>query len=136
MARKGVTDLEALLTDMCPSLSATPFAFATVASLQDVPASVRVLATFEEAEGFSVIAPFDEIDHAGMTHSGPWAKISLVVHSSLSAVGLTAAIASALAHEGISANIVAAYFHDHIFVTWESRHAAIRILNKLGGGEP
>jgi hypothetical protein len=40
----------------------------------------------------------------------------LTVHSSLEAVGLTAAVARKLALHGISANVVAAYYHDHIFV--------------------
>jgi hypothetical protein len=29
---------------------------------------------------------------------------------------------------------VAAYFHDHIFVPWDSREAALQVLNELGNG--
>jgi len=130
----GVTELHSLLASMRPLLSATPFAFATVAALQDVPPFVSILAIFQEEEGLSIIAPFDQIERAELTHSVPWAKISLSVVSSLSAVGLTAAISSALAKEGISANVVAAYFHDHIFVPWDSREAALQVLNELGNG--
>jgi hypothetical protein len=60
--------------------------------------------------------------------------ISLTIHSSLAAVGLTAAIASALAEQGISANVVAAYFHDHLFVPWEQRLQAMAVLSALAAG--
>ena len=128
----GEADLRKLLAGMRPSLSDTAFAFATLASRQEIPATAEIVATFKEEEGLSVIAPLDEIVLAGINHSGPWAKITLTIHSSLSAVGLTAAIATALAQEGISANVVAAYFHDHIFVPWNDRHEALRILDDLG----
>jgi hypothetical protein len=53
------------------------------------------------------------------------------VHSSLSAVGLTAALSTALAEAGISANIVAALRHDHLFVPWNRREDALRCLEAL-----
>jgi len=42
--------------------------------------------------------------------------ITLMVHSALDSVGLTAAVTRQLADEGISCNVVAGYFHDHLFV--------------------
>jgi hypothetical protein len=62
---------------------------------------------------------------------GEWARISLEVHSSLQAVGLTAALCSALSDADISANIVAALRHDHIFVPWERREEALRCIEAL-----
>ena len=64
---------------------------------------------------------------------GGWARISLEVHSSLSAVGLSAALSSALADAGISANIVAALRHDHLFVPWDRREEAMHCLQSLAG---
>ena len=130
----GETDLQRLLAGMRPSMSETAFAFATARSLQDVPASVSIIGCFNEDEGVTVIATLDQLARTGLMQSGPFAKISLAVHSSLAAVGLTAKIATSLAQRGISANIVAGYFHDHIFVPWEERHAALDILNDLGAG--
>jgi hypothetical protein len=57
--------------------------------------------------------------------------ISLTVHSSLDAVGLTAAFSSKLAEHGISANVFAGYYHDHIFVQSELAQSAIEALNEI-----
>ena len=62
---------------------------------------------------------------------GDWARISLDAHSSLEAVGLTAALSHALAKAGISANIVAALRHDHLFVPWDRREEALRCIEDL-----
>jgi hypothetical protein len=53
------------------------------------------------------------------------------VHSSLNAVGLTAALSRRLAESGISANIIAALRHDHIFVPWDLREEALELLTGL-----
>ncbi len=55
----------------------------------------------------------------------------LGVHSSLAAVGLAARVAESLAAHGISANMVAAFHHDHVFVPWERRDEALKILDNL-----
>jgi hypothetical protein len=55
----------------------------------------------------------------------------LTVHSSLEAVGLTAAVSKALTEANISCNVVAAYYHDHIFVPVKDAKQAMRVLEKL-----
>ncbi len=71
------------------------------------------------------------------THpEGEWARISLEVHSSLNAVGLTAALSKALAEADISANIVAALRHDHLFVPWDRREEALARLKALSQALP
>ena len=77
-------------------------------------------ALIREEEGVTVIRP-----------GKGWARITLGVHSSLSAVGLTARVAEALTSEGISANMVAACRHDHVFVPWGRRHEALSVLRAL-----
>ena len=57
--------------------------------------------------------------------------ITLTVHSSLEAVGLTAAFSKALAEENISCNVVAGYFHDHIFINKKDAQKALIVLNKF-----
>jgi hypothetical protein len=69
-----------------------------------------------------------------VTRIGPgrgWARITLGVHSSLAAIGLTARVAAALAERGIAANMVAAFHHDHVFVPWERRDEALAVLRGL-----
>jgi hypothetical protein len=57
--------------------------------------------------------------------------ITLTVHSSLAAVGLTAAFSARLAREGIGANVVAAFHHDHIFVPAADAERALAALKAL-----
>ena len=57
--------------------------------------------------------------------------ITLRVHSSLSAVGLTAAVSTALSAAGVPCNVVAAFFHDHLFVPSGRAGEAIKILQDL-----
>ncbi|WP_253251803.1 ACT domain-containing protein [Flavobacterium sp. ACN2] len=57
--------------------------------------------------------------------------ITLEVHSSSAAVGLTAAFSQALGNANISCNVVAAYLHDHIFVDENDALKAMDVLLKL-----
>jgi hypothetical protein len=105
---------------MRPVLHDEPYAFELLDP--DAPLPADVFALIWEPEGMTLIAPFPD---------GEWARISLTVHSSLSAVGLSAAIARALADRGIPANIVAACHHDHILVPWNRREEALQTLVSL-----
>ena len=82
---------------------------------------------------FALVREDEGITAIRASPTGEWARISLGVHSSLDAVGLTAVFARALTDAGISANVVAALYHDHIFVQWERREEALKTLAALGG---
>ena len=56
------------------------------------------------------------------------AWLSLGVHSALDAVGLTAAVATALARHGIACNVLAGFHHDHLLVAAERRDDALAVL--------
>jgi hypothetical protein len=79
-------------------------------------------AFIREAEGTTLIRP-----------GKGWARITLDIHSSLEAVGLTARVATALTEHGISANMIAGFHHDHVFVPWERRDEAMTALRGLSG---
>ena len=57
-----------------------------------------------------------------------------MVHSSLAAVGLTAALSGALASAGIPANVIAGYHHDHVLVPLDSWEDAVEVLHGLRPG--
>ena len=116
----GERDLDRLLKNLKPRLYPDRYAYTATAdsALRD-----GQFALVREDEGLTAIAPDPE---------GEWARISLEVHSSLNAVGLTTALSKALADAGIGANIVAALYHDHLFVPWDRRDDALRCIEALG----
>jgi hypothetical protein len=113
----GETELGRLLAGLTPILDSTEYGFETA---DEPPSFGNAFALIREDEGMTVIRP-----------GTGWARITLGVHSSLAAVGLTARVATALAERGISANMVAAFHHDHVFVPWDRREEALEILLAL-----
>ena len=91
-------------------------------------ANARPIASFEEAEGLTLVLPKEAADNSKLAYEGIFRCITLGIHSSLEAVGLTAAVAGILAEHGIAANVIAAYFHDHIFVQANLAEQAIGLL--------
>ncbi|MBB6522640.1 ACT domain-containing protein [Pseudoteredinibacter isoporae] len=132
----GETQLSVLLSSMEPKLQSGRWVFATIAQeelagvLEKIPAS-DIQGLYREAEGCSLILSEEQANSLNIECSEAFAAISLSIHSSLEAVGLTAAISTALAKDGISANVVAAYFHDHIYVPINKADDALACLNNL-----
>jgi len=129
---RGTTDLPTLLASLQPVIADDEYVFLlrTAASYSD-GAELTPIASFAENEGLTLIVPRSKADSAGETYDEVYCKITLQVHSSLSAVGLTAAVADALAKQEISANVVAAFHHDHIFVPASRARDAMNALTKL-----
>jgi hypothetical protein len=128
----GITDLDQLLASMSPSLHDDAFIFYSGADIGDADIrSLQPKCYFIEDEGISLIVSKTTADRHKLNYSGVFSLITLTVHSSLQAVGLTAAVAQALAAAGISANVVAAYYHDHIFVQQEKAADALQALKTL-----
>ena len=128
----GTTDLDALLRDLMPSLSEGAYVFCTLedARYGDL-AHTRPLATVQEREGLTLVIPKAEADRANLPYEGTFRHITLEVHSSLEAVGLTAAVSRDLARHGISANVIAGYHHDHILVPAEHAERALGVLTDM-----
>lgn len=131
----GEMNLANLLKHMRPELQPGLYVFATVApEMARDWIELKPLGTFREAEGLTLIVEQAEAVKAGLTCSGPMRQITLMIHSALEAVGLTAAFAAALTREGISANVIAGYYHDHIFVPEADAERAVRALETLSRG--
>ena len=128
----GETDLEVILRGLAPQTRAELYVFCTV---QDGTygdfAQSKPLACFQESEGLTLVLTQGAADREGLRYAGTFRCITLGVHSSLEAVGLTAAISSALAADGISANMMAGVYHDHLFVPSDRLEQALQVLNGL-----
>lgn len=124
----GIVELEDLLSSMEPALIDGEFVFCTTSGELADFVELAPLATFQEAEGLTLLLEKSVADSANMVFEGVYRQITLTVHSSLDAVGLTAAVSTKLAEKGISANVLAAYYHDHIFVQAEKAEAALAAL--------
>jgi len=130
----GETDLKKLLQGMQPTLNEGEFVFCTVESLQRANA-LNPLCMFQEQEAVTVILSKEQADEASLPYSNTFAWTTLTVHSSLEAVGLTAAVSKALTEANISCNVVAAYYHDHIFVPITDAEQAMKVLENLSNKE-
>lgn len=126
----GETDLEKLLQGMKPELNEGEYVFGTVGSFESA-ATLNPVCVFQEKEAVTVILPKQQADNAALPYSATCAWITLTVHSSLEAVGLTAAVSKALTDANISCNVVAACYHDHIFVPVKDAKRAMDTLAKL-----
>ena len=130
----GEKDLEKLLASLAPRLMDDDFVFCTIkdATYGDY-AELSPLASFSEDEGLALVLKKENADKAGLKYEAIFKCITLNVHSSLEAVGLTAAVSRRLAERGVSANIMAAYYHDHILVPAEKAADALSALIELEG---
>jgi len=127
----GEKNLTILLQNMKPILHAGDFVFCCVESLENIDLK-QLVGTFYEEEGITLIVSRAYADYAGLPYTFVASWITLKIHSSLEAVGFTAAFSKALANEGIGCNVVAAYYHDHLFINKLDSARAMEILKSLG----
>jgi hypothetical protein len=88
-------------------------------------------ATIMEDEGLAVVLRRQDADDHGIPYEYVAAWLTLTVHSSLDAVGLTAAFSSALGQAGISCNVLAGFHHDHLLVPISEAARAVEVLRNL-----
>ena len=127
----GETNLAKLLASMSPELIPGEYVFCSVKNEYKDVDMLSPLATFREAEGLTLVISKDVAVANQLPFESVFKGITLTIHSSLDAVGLTAAVATKLAEKGISANVIAAYYHDHIFVQSDKAELAIEALNEF-----
>ncbi|KAB2881721.1 MAG: ACT domain-containing protein [Albidovulum sp.] len=118
---------------MSPALQPGEFVFVT---LGGGAAPEGAVATYREAEGLSAILPVEVARRGGLPIDQPMRCITLMVLSALDGVGLTAAVAGALAAAGIPCNMVAAYHHDHAYVPADAAEKALGVLRALQASRP
>jgi hypothetical protein len=126
----SVTNLAELLQAMQPKLNEGVYVFTSISPSTNI-SSLEPIGMFREAEGLTLIVEEQRARKAELPVLFRAAWITLTVHSDLQAVGLTAAVATALAQANISCNVVAAAFHDHIFVPVASANEALSVLQQV-----
>ncbi|MFC3714371.1 ACT domain-containing protein [Sphingoaurantiacus capsulatus] len=121
-----VRDLDRLLREMRAELAPGSYGYVT---LEAIPAGLDPLLIFREAEGMTLVLPWDQA--APFDPMFPCRLITLTVNSALDAVGFIAAVAAPLAAAGISCNVVAAYHHDHLLVPADRADKALALLKAM-----
>ena len=126
----GERDVKQLLASLEPVQRAGEFVVDDVALLEVVTTE----ATVSEDEGLTAVLRREQADRLGIAYDYVPAWITLRVHSALDAVGLTAAISTALADAGLSCNVIAGYHPDHLLVPADRAPDAIAVLSELSRG--
>ena len=128
----GIKELELLLSNMEPVLDERDFVFCSFPTLDwDQMRELNPIGIFHEKEGVTFILDTKNAVDKKIDYLSVYRLITLNVHSSLDAVGLTAAFSAKLAEKNISANVVAAYYHDHILVPEEKAEQALEAILEL-----
>ena len=117
---------------MEPVLDERDFVFCSFPTLDwDQMRELNPIGIFHEKEGVTFILDTKNAVDKKIDYLSVYRLITLNVHSSLDAVGLTAAFSAKLAEKNISANVVAAYYHGHIFVPEEKAEQALEAILEL-----
>ena len=125
----GERDLDAILASLDVLREPGVFVVAKVQVGAEPPAGTR--AWIREREGLTVVLAREDAVASGLPFVFEAAWLTLTVHSSWDAVGLTAALAARLAEAGIPANVLAGYHHDHVLVPVERADEAVAALRTL-----
>lgn len=125
----GETDLSKMLASLRIERRQEPVTVVHLA--EPVALGAGVMAVIEEDEGTTAVVTVTEAERRRWPGDFRAAWLTVTVHSSLEAVGLTAALADVLADVGIPCNVLAGYFHDHLLVPLDRVDRAIQRLESL-----
>jgi len=120
-------NLRKLIKEMKPTLNAGEYVFTTLSNV-DVVSRSETIFEFKEKEGTTIVLEKSKADELDIPYQFIASWITLRIHSSLDAVGLTAAFSRELAKHNISSNVVAGFYHDHIFVDKKDGEETIKVL--------
>ncbi len=124
----GETDLDFLIKNMQPILEDEDLVFCSLSPAQAEEYFVLCQGYYVEREGITVIIGKHLADLNDLAYDLLFKRITLNVHSSLTAVGFLARITEVLAAQGFSMNVVSAYYHDHLYIQSVQAQAALETL--------
>ncbi len=129
----GETDLDKMLATLSVKVRDGLFTVISLGSQTPPPSSLGsgIQLLMAEDEGVTIICSLKRAEDEGWPVDYVASWLTLQIHSSLEAVGLTAAISTALATEQISCNVLAGYYHDHILVPADRTDDAVACLEAL-----
>ncbi len=123
----GEKNLRKLIKEMKPVLNAGEYVFTSVTDIETISRSETIF-EFKEKEGTTIILEKNKADELNLSYQFIASWVTLKIHSSLEAVGLTAAFSGELAKHNISCNVIAGYYHDHIFVDKKDGEKTTKLL--------
>ena len=97
---KTLKKINEIIKNLNPKLNRGEYVFCSVNNLDNIN-SKKIIGTFLEKKGLSIIIDKKEARNLGLSYSFIASWITLKVNSSLDSVGLTATFSSALAKNGI-----------------------------------
>ena len=125
----GENNLRKLVKSLNPKLNDGEYVFTTVNDIESLDIK-EVICTFREEEGITLVLKKIKADQLGLKYYFIASWITLKIHSSLNAVGLTSIFQLNLPKIK-SCNIIAGYYHDHVFVPIKDSLRALNILRNL-----
>ncbi|MDO5678412.1 MAG: ACT domain-containing protein [Propionibacteriaceae bacterium] len=135
----GMTDLTEMLRNLDPVVRDGGFVYVVrpddgFDSAEDMEwewVEMEAETVIVEDEGRTLIVAEGLAADYELEFDGVFGWITLQVHSSLHAVGLTAAVSTALAGAGISCNMLAGFHHDHLLVPLDRLDDALAVIGSL-----
>ena len=127
-----IRETRAMLAEMTPVLRDNSFVFC-ITNDPTLAEQARAIALswFQEDEGTAMILELRVAALLGFDVGLPMRRIVLEVYSALDGIGLTAAVANALAGANIPCNVVSAYHHDNVFVPAAMAEKAVKVLQEV-----